>query len=72
MIHRNIDGESYSMMSIEDFIVNGKLDDWIELRNYIKNNKFIIEKIKLICDLNDYELHSQFYRFWKKYVEQTK
>jgi hypothetical protein len=68
MEHRNLNGEDFSAMSIDDIISRGFWNDWVELRNQILVDNSLYEIIRQVCLQYTNDKYAQRYHFWMNYV----
>ena len=57
MKHRHIDTQDYILPAIDDIIIRGNRNDWVELRDAALADPSIKQKILDICKYYSYEKH---------------
>ena len=68
MKHRHIDTQEFSLEAIDDIINRGNNRDWIELRDAIRLDPAIAERVKRICEHYKEEKELR-YDFWPVYLQ---
>ncbi|MDR2302580.1 MAG: hypothetical protein LBF38_11140 [Deltaproteobacteria bacterium] len=69
MEHRHLEGENFSLESIDDIISRGKWDDWVELREKALSDPSVLDDIAHICANFISDPYEQRYHFWMNYVK---
>lgn len=70
MKHRHLDTQEFTLAAIDDIISRGGRNDWIELRDAIREDPAIAAKVKKICACHAEE-HGIRYDFWPVYLRQN-
>ena len=64
---RHLDTQEFSLAAIDDIISRGQHQDWLELRDAIRTNPEVAEKVKRICEHYE-DQDSLRYDFWPVYL----
>ncbi|MFG1187898.1 hypothetical protein [Xanthobacter aminoxidans] len=69
MFHRHLNHQRYTLAAIDDVIERGRMRDWLELRNAVRRQPELLDKIKRVCSARVSDPYAQRYHFWNHYVE---
>lgn len=67
MQHRHINTQEYTLEAIDDIISRGKHQDWLELRDAVRQDAQIARDVKNVC-AHYAEEQSIRYDFWPIYL----
>lgn len=69
MRHRHLNHERYTLAAIDDIILRGKWEDWVDLRRSLLTDHALMEKVKRVCQPHISDQYNQRHIFWIRYVE---
>ncbi len=69
MLHRHLTHQRLTLAAIDDIILRGKRSDWAALRNAVRGDPEVLEKVSRICRAHTADPYAQRYHFWMHYVE---
>lgn len=68
MEHRHLNHSRYTLAAIDDVIVRGKWNDWIDLRSAALADRRVLDKIERVCHAKVADPYAQRHHFWMHYV----
>lgn len=68
MGHRHLNHQRYTLAAIDDIISRGKKEDWAELREELRHNPALADKIRRVCKPKISDPYAQRYHFWYDYA----
>lgn len=71
MEHRHILTQSYTLTAIDDVIERGRWADWVELRNALKAEPDLAQKIIKVCERRLDDRSAQRHFFWWNYAQHS-
>ena len=72
MKHRNLNHTSLTLAAIDDIVLRGKYEDWVELLDAMEDDPNIREKIRRVCESDKSLRPNQRYTLWREYVKQQR
>ena len=69
MVHRHLNHQDFTLAAIDDVIARGKRADWTLLRDVVRRDPALREKIRHVCAGKLRDPYVQRYYFWTHYVE---
>jgi hypothetical protein len=69
MTHRHLDRPGTTLAAIDDVIANGGWESWLRLRQALRTDPAIREKILKVCAAHENDHAAQRHRFWKQYAQ---
>ena len=70
MLHRHLNSSRLTSAAIDDVISRGRRQDWIELREMLRKDRTIAQKIERVCRAHLANPYAQRYHFWMHYVRE--
>lgn len=68
MQHRHLNHERFTPAAVDDIILRGGQNDWIELRDQLRRDPALADLIRRLCEPQVHDLYAQRYHFWLNYV----
>ena len=68
MKHRHLNHERYTLAALDDVISRGKLADWTALRDEMRQDPGLAQKVNRVCGAKLSDPYAQRYHFWANYV----
>ena len=72
MKHRHIEPRGYSLVAIDDIIACGKMRDWVALREALRRDPALGDRILRVCRAHIHDPYAQRYHFWNSYVRMSR
>lgn len=69
MIHRHLTHRNYTMAAIDDVIQRGTMSDWVDLREAIRAEPVLLDKVERICLAYIANEYAQRHWFWWNYSQ---
>jgi hypothetical protein len=69
MLHRHLSHQQLTLAAIDDIVSRGKLSDWVLLRDAMRKDPAILEKLLRICKPRHADPYAQRHHFWLHYAE---
>jgi hypothetical protein len=69
MEYRHLNHNDLTLAAIDDIISRGKRADWIYLRDAVRDDPGLLNKLLRICRANTADPYSQRYYFWLHYAK---
>ena len=70
MNHRHLNHQGLTLAGIDDIIGRGNQQDWVELRDAVRANRLLLQKILRVCQAHVADPYAQRFHFWKHYAEE--
>ena len=72
MRHRHLNHQGLTLAAIDDVIARGRRADWVQLRDRLRKNRKVAEKIRAVCRPRIHDPYAQRYHFWMNYVQEKR
>ena len=69
MFHRHLDHQEFTLAAIDNVIARGGRSDWLELRQVVKTNVALSDKVERVCTAHIGDPYAQRHHFWMNYVK---
>ena len=69
MQHRHLNHQGLTLAAIDDIIARGHRVDWEALRDAMKRDAGLVQKVWRVCQPRLTDPHAQRYHFWNHYAE---
>ncbi len=69
MHHRHLNHQTLTLAAIDDVIARGQRADWADLRDAVRADGRLLEKVRQVCQPKICDPYAQRYHFWNNYVE---
>ena len=73
MLHRHLDAPGYTLAAIDDVIERGKLDDWLDLAQALRDDPVVRAKARhIVAARTGYQstIHHEFWRSRLSYLDE--
>lgn len=70
MLHRHLTHQQFSLAAIDDVIVRGRWQDWVDLRRAVLTDRTLLDKVRQVCRSHVSDPYAQRHHFWMNYVEE--
>lgn len=71
MEHRHLTHQRLTLAAIDDIICRGKLADWEQLRDAVRQHPDVLKKLLRICLVHVEDPYAQRYHFWWRYAQRA-
>lgn len=71
MEHRHLNHQDFTLAAIDDVINNGSWDAWKRLRQAVRLEAGVREKVLRVCNARAHDPLAQRHHFWREYVQET-
>ena len=69
MEHRHLTHQQLTLAAMDDIISRGMRSDWEQLRDAVRNDPSLLNKLLRICRSHTADPYAQRYHFWLHYAE---
>jgi len=69
MLHRHLNHERFTLAAIDDVILRGQWNDWVDLRRAVLDDRSLLDKVSRVCEPFLSDPYAQRYHFWSHYAE---
>jgi len=71
MEHRHLNHHELTLAAIDDIIARGRRHDWQDLRDAIRADRALLDKIRRVCEPQVADPYAQRYHFWMNYAREN-
>lgn len=72
MRHRHLDHSRLTLAAIDDIIGRGQWRDWADLRQEIRQDPSMLDRIEQVCVPYTRDPGAQRYHFWMRYAKESR
>jgi len=69
MLHRHLDHQHFTLAAIDDVIARGRWQDWADLRQALRADRSLREKVERVCRTYVADPYAQRHHFWMHYAQ---
>jgi hypothetical protein len=69
MLHRHLNHQRFTLAAIDDVILRGRWNDWVELRQAVLADRAVLDKVARVCQAHAADPYAQRHHFWTHDVQ---